>query len=154
MKLSTDQIYKAFYVLMQAKYGKLDNEEKIKVWKISRALKPIANQFEEDGKDAAEQLKPTEDWEDRQMKALEYERKVRLPNFDPATLPMGPEEFDQWNREKIKYDKLVNEAMKEFAEKEVEVVFDPISEETFGKLLDSNDFSFDQALALGDVITK
>ena len=154
MKLSTEKIYKAFYVLMQAKYGKLDNEEKIKVWKISRALKPIANKFEEDGKDAAEQLKPSEDWDDRQMKAVEYDRKVRLPNFDPATLPMGPAEFDQWNRDKIKFDKLVNEAMKEFAEKEVEVEFEPISEETFCKLLDSNDFSFDQALAIGEVITK
>ena len=107
-----------------------------------------------DGKDAAEQLKPSEDWDDRQMKAMEYDRKVRLPNFDPSTLPMGPAEFDQWNRDKIKFDKLVNEAMKEFADKEVEVEFGPISEETFGKLLDSNDFSFDQALALGEVITQ
>ena len=57
-KVKTEQVLGAFNVLNTAKYAKMDDADKIKVWKIARALKPIATKFDEDSKDAAEKLKP------------------------------------------------------------------------------------------------
>ena len=152
MKLSTDQIYKAFYVLMQAKYGKLDNEEKIKVWKIARAMKPIAEKFREDSEDAQEKMKPTDDFDQQLMKAQEYEREIHKTDFDATKLPMGAAEYGKFVEEFKAYQKLVNETIKEFAEKEVTVEFEPLTEDAFGKLMASNDWTLEQVATLGEII--
>ena len=75
-KIETSKVVSAYNVLSTAKYGKLDDADKIKVWKIARALKPVATKFEEDNKDAAEKLKP-EGFDEKLQNAQEYERVVK-----------------------------------------------------------------------------
>jgi hypothetical protein len=57
-KIKTSEILAAYNTLNSAKYGSMDDADKIKVWKITRVLKPIATKFDEDSKDAAEKMKP------------------------------------------------------------------------------------------------
>ena len=152
--MTTEKVYSAYVVLSQAKYGKLSDEEKIKVWKIARALKPVATKFEEDSKDASEKLQPYEGFSDDLQKANEYQAKIKNANLDAKTLPMGPAEYDEFMKKFAKYQKTVNEALKDFAQAEVEVDFELISEDTFQKLMNSNDWNFGQVTTLGEVIVK
>ena len=55
--LTTEKVLTAFNVLKGASYQKMTDDDKIKLWKIARSMKPIATKFEEDSKDAAEKLK-------------------------------------------------------------------------------------------------
>ena len=152
--LRTDKILSAYRVLSTSKYTKLADDDKIKAWKIARALKPFADKFEEDSKDAAEKLKPTEDFGERLQKAQEYEQTIRKPDFNADTdkLPMGAAEYGEFLKEFQNYNKLVTDAIKEFAEKEVDVEFDELSEDAFGKLMASNEWTMEQTMEIGNII--
>ena len=154
VKVETQKVLLVHRILSSAKYGKLDDADKIKVWKIARVLKPIADKFEDESKDAAEKMKPTEDFADRLQKAQEYERIIKEKDSDASKLPMGPAEYGDFMKEFQKYNRLVNDAVKEFAEKEVEVEFEPVTEESFGKLMASNEWTVDQAVVLGEFLVS
>ena len=72
--LTTEKVLTAFNVLKGASYQKMTDDDKIKLWKIARSMKPIATKFEDDSKDAAEKLKP-EGLDEQLEKAKEYEQK-------------------------------------------------------------------------------
>mgnify|MGYP007013894193 CR=1 FL=1 len=148
-KVRTELLLVVFNVLNTAKYGKLEDQDKIKVWKIARMMKPIATKFDEETKDAAEKMKPGDDFDDRLQKAQEFER-LRHTNGDMSKSPMGAAEYQEFIVEFKNYQKLVNDAVKEYADKEVEIEFEPVSEEVFGKLMSSNDWTVDQTTTLGD----
>jgi len=150
--LKNEQILSAYNIVSTAKYGKLDDADKIKVWKVTRALKPVATKLREDSEDAAQKMKPTEDFDERMMKAQEYERIIRQPDFDAATLPMGASEYGEFINEFKNYQKLVNDSIKEFAQAEAEIDIEPISEDAFVKLMASNDWTMEQVTILGEVI--
>ena len=154
--IKTKEILAAYNVLNAAKYGSLDDADKIKVWKIARALKPIAKKFEEDSEDAAKKLKPEMEggFDEKLMKAQEYEKMVRDPKADMKNLPMGAAEYDAFIAEFKKYQKLVDDAIKDFAEKDVEVEFEAIEEEAFGKLMASNEWTIERAVTLSEIICK
>lgn len=151
--IKTEKVLAAFRVLSTAKYAKMSDEDKIKVWKIARKMKPVAERFEDDSKDAAEKMKPFEDFDEKLSKAQDYERKMKDENLDASTLPMDAAEYSEFVGEFQKYNVLVNKAVMEFAEKEVELEFDALSEEAFGKLMASNEWTMDQVMMLGDIIT-
>ena len=154
-KILTSKVLSAHQVLSTAKYGKLDDADKIKVWKIARKLAPVAEKFDADVKDASEKLKPTEDFNDRLQKAQEYEAMIRKPDYDAQKLPMGAAEYDAFIKELQKYNKLVGDAVKEFGDKEVSVEFEPVSEDAFGKLMASNDsWKMAQVVELGELIVE
>lgn len=152
--IKTEKVLAAHRIVSAAKYGKLADEDKIRVWKIARALKPIATQFEDDSKDAADKMKPTEDFADRLQKAQEYEWKVKDPNLDASTLPMGAAEYHEFVKELQRYNKLVNDSVKEFADKEVELEFEPLSEDAFGQLMASNEWTMEQTVELGMLVVE
>jgi hypothetical protein len=154
LTLTTEKVLAAYRTLSTAKYTKLDDADKIKAWKIARKLKPVATKFEEDSQDAAEKMKPSEDFDEQLKKAQEYERITRQPDFDAQTLPMGAAEYNQFLDKFHAYNKLVNDAVKDFAEKEVELEIDPLTEDAFGKLMASNEWTMEQAVVLGDIITE
>ena len=149
--IKTEKVLSAFRVLNTAKYTKMTDEDKIKVWKIARALKPVADKFEDDSKDAAEKFKPTEDFAERLQKAQEFERK-RNAGEDMTDAPMGAAEYGEFIKEFQKYNKTVADAVKEFADKEVEVEFDVLTEEAFGKLMASNEWEVSQVIEIGQII--
>ena len=149
--IKTEKVLSTFRVLNTAKYTKMTDEDKIKVWKIARALKPVADKFEDDSKDAAEKFKPTEDFAERLQKAQEFERK-RNAGEDMTDAPMGAAEYGEFIKEFQKYNKTVADAVKEFADKEVEVEFDVLTEEAFGKLIASNEWEVSQVIEIGQII--
>jgi hypothetical protein len=144
--IKTEKVLALWRVLGQAKYTKMEDADKIKVWKIGRVLKPIAEKFEDESKDAAEKLKPMENFDELLQNAQEFERVTKTPKADASELKMGAAEYGAFLKELQNYNKLVSEAVKGFADKEVEVEFEPISEEAFGKLMNSNDWTFNQVV--------
>ena len=151
MKMKTSVVLDAFNVLNTAKYTKLDDADKIKVWKIARAMKPIATQFESDNKDAAEKMKP-EGFDEKIQNAQEYERVMKDSNADASGLKMGAAEYNAFIRELQDYNKLVGEAVKDYADKEVKIEFDTISEEVFGKLMASNEWDISQTMKIEIIV--
>lgn len=152
--LTTEKVLAAYNVISTAKYSKLDDADKVKVWKFTRALKPIAEKFDDDSKDAAEKMKPSEDFDERLTKAQEFERMQRDENADMAKAPIGAAEYGKFITEFRAYQKLVNDTIKDFAEKEVELEFDALTEDAFGKLMASNEWNMAQVTALGDIICE
>jgi len=152
--IKTEKILAAYKVISMAKYAKLEDKDKVKVWKIARALKPFATKFDEDAKDAADKLKPTEDFAERLQKAQDYERMIKEPNLDASNLPMGAAEYGAFVVEFQKYNLLVGKAIKEFADKEVKLDFEPLTEDAFGKLIASNDWTMEQTIEIGALIVE
>lgn len=146
--IKTEKVMRVYNILNSTKYAKLDDADKVKVWKIARQLKPVATKFDEDSKDAAEKMKPYEGFEDDLQKAQEYER------LKGVNAKMDIEEYQKFIVAFKSYQELVSKAVKEFAEKEVEVEFDPITEDAFSKLMASNEWTLDQAVEIGDFITE
>lgn len=139
-------------ILSQAKYTKMEDNDKIKIWKIHRALKPVATKFEDDSKDASEKLKPYDDYDSKLQKAQEYERLKA--NKQPTIDIMTDAEYNSFIDDFKKYNKTVNDAVSEFAEKEIEFEFEPISEEAFGKLMASNEWNMDQVTKVSEFVLE
>lgn len=146
--IKTEKVLKVYQILNTTKYGKLDDGDKVKVWKIARKLKPVATKFDEDSKDAAEKLKPYEGFEDDLQKAQEYER------LKGVNAKMDIDEYQKFIAAFKAYQELVGKAVKEYADVEVEVEFDTISEDAFSKLMASNEWTLDQAVEIGEFITE
>ena len=154
--IKTFKVQTVHNILAVAKYGKMDDADKIKVWKIARKLAPVATKFGDDVKDAAEKFKPTIDgFDEKNEKYQRYQQLIRKPGMNPDELPMGAAEADEFKREVLDpYDKTLTDAIKEFGEKEVEIEFEPISESAFEKLMASNDWNFAQAVEIGEFIVS
>lgn len=146
MKIS--KLIEMYNVLNTAKYNKLEDADKIKLWKIVRALKPIAAKFEEDTKDASERFME-EGFRENLQKAQEYE-KARSEGKEE--LPMTEEEYKAFVQVFIKYNKLVSNAINEIAESEVDITLETLSEDAFGKLMASNDWTFDQINKIDSIV--
>lgn len=146
--IKTEKVLKVYQILNTTKYGKLDDGDKVKVWKIARKLKPVATKFDEDSKDAAEKLKPYDGFEDDLQKAQEYER------LKGVNAKMDIDEYQKFIAAFKAYQELVGKAVKEYADVEVEVEFDTISEDAFSKLMASNEWTLDQAVEIGEFITE
>ena len=150
----TEKVLAAYRLLGSAKYGKLADEDKIKVLKICIALKPIATKYDEDSKDAAEKLKPSEDYDERLAQAQEYERVSRDKNADASQLKMGAAEFNEFIKTMNHYQDLIGKALKDEMEKEVEVEFEPICEDALLKLMNSNDWTMAEVMAVSEVTVE
>lgn len=153
--IKTSEALTAYNILNNAKYGSMEDGDKIKVWKITRALKPIATKFEEDNKDAAEKFKADiKDFDILLPKAQEYENLMRT-NDDMSKSPIGAAEYDAFIKEFKKYNELVGKAVEEFAKKEVELSFEPLSEGAICKLMASNtDWKMAQVMAISDIVCE
>lgn len=151
LTFKTENVLAAYRVLGGAKYAKLSDEDKIKVFKICIALKPIATKYDEDSKDAAENLKPFDDYDEKLAEAQEYDRVSRDKNADTSQLKMGAAEFNEFIKTMNHYQDLIDKALKDEMEKEVEVEFEPISEDALLKLMNSNDWTVAQAMVVGEV---
>ena len=143
--IKTERVLEAFNILKAAKSTKLSTDERIKVWKISRIMAPIAEKMEADTKDAAEKFKEGfENFDERLAKAQEYMAKSKDKNVDAKSLPMGADEFEKFKEGDWKaYSQILKKALDEFAEKEVELAFEPVSEKTLIMLMESNDWTFE-----------
>jgi hypothetical protein len=150
--VKTVEVFNAYNILSTAKFDKLTDTIKVSVWKIARKLKPVAQEFGDTSRDCAEKMQPTEDFPERLRRWQKYNqlKKDGKPTIDI----MSTAEHDAFSQEFQKYNKLVNEAMKESAESKVELNFEPISEDGLMKLAESNDWTLGQIVAVGDLICE
>ena len=154
-KVKTKEVLVAWQVLGQAKYDKLDNDQKVRVFHIGQMLKPIATAFSDYSADAAEKMQPSADFQERWDKAKVYETMTANPKADMEQLPMGPAEYKEFMvKEYFPFDRLWKKAIKDEGDKEVELKFDPISEEVLFALADTNKWNVDQTTAVAAVVCK
>ena len=152
IQIKNEEVLNAFNIINAANYKQLDDSDKIKLYKIARAMKPSARQFEDDSRDAAEKLKP-EGIDAKLEKAREYELKTKKGETDK--LPMTAEEYQAFIQEEwLPFNSLVQKAVREFADKVVDLEFEPLSEEVFGKLMASNDWTIEKAMTIGALIVE
>lgn len=150
--IKTEKVLEVFKIINTAKYTKMDDDDKVKAWKIARQLKPVATKFEEDCKDAAEKFKTEiKDFDERLQKAQKFEQ-AKKDNKDCKD--MTSTEYAAFVDEFKKYQELINKAIMEFAKKEVKIQFDALSDDAFGKLMSSNEWTMEQAMLVGDVICE
>ena len=150
--VKTVEVFNVYNILSTAKFDKLSDTIKVSVWKIARQLKPVAQEFGDTSRDCAEKMQPTEDFPERLRRWQKYNqlKEESKPTIDV----MSTAEHDAFSREFQKYNKLVNEAMKESAESKVELNFEPISEDGLMKLAESNEWTIGQIVAVGDLICE
>lgn len=148
LKLKLKEVTEAYGLLKDAKYQKLSDDDKVRVWKISRALKPLAVQLDEDAADARQKFMP-EGFSDRLTKALQYEK---LKAKGSEELPLSVEEYRAILIEYNEYKGLMDKALKESMEKEMTFETDLLSEEAFGKLMASNDWTLSQVESLEFIV--
>lgn len=154
-KVKTKEVLAAWQVLSQAKYDKLDNDQKVRVFHIGQQLKPIATAFSDYSADAIEKMQPSADFQERWDKAKVYETMTADPKADMEQLPMGPAEYKEFMvKEYFPFDRLWKKAIKDEGDKEVELKFDPISEEVLFALADANKWNVDQTTAVATVVCK
>lgn len=149
-----NEVLGVYNLLNAAKLGAIeDNDEKFKVILILRALKTVANGFEDFRKDAVEKLKP-EGYDDKILVWNECSEKLQL-GVKPDKLPMSAEEFVNVAYKVIKpYNTALNNLIEKEAEKEVELEFEPISEESVMKLGVANDWTMGQVVALSEIVCE
>jgi hypothetical protein len=154
-KVKTKEVLVAWQVLGQAKYDKLDNDQKVRVFHIGQMLKPIATAFSDYSADAAEKMQPSADFQERLDKAKVYETMTANPKADMEQLPMGPAEYKEFMvKEYFPFDRLWKKAIKDEGDNEVDLKFDPISEEVLFALADANKWNVDQTTAVAAVVCK
>lgn len=148
-KVITKKVAEVFSILNEAKYAKLADADKIKVWKIVRALQPVSSKYLEDVRDAEQKLMPDGDFQERLTVAQQYEVKR---NNGEKVLPMTEAEYMKVVEEFKEYRTLVDKAVEDFGNKEVELDFEPLSEAAFGQLMASNEWNMAQVMGIGEVI--
>lgn len=144
MTKKVDNIVSLYNILKEAKLTKLADADKYTIIKILRKLRPTAEKFEEDKKDASERLKP-ENWEDIIAKAQQWQK-------DGNETTLTEEDKKEINAVIIKYENSVRECIIEELNTEVEVDMPTISEAVFEKLMASNDWEAKTALFVADEI--
>ena len=139
-----NNVLRVYNLLNAAKLGAIEeNDEKFKIILILRELKTVANGLEEFRKDAVEKLKP-EGYDDKILAWNECSEKLQL-GVKPEKLPMSAEEFVDTTYKIIKpFNTALNDLIEKEAEKEVELEFEPISEESVMKLGVAHDWNVGQ----------
>ena len=102
----------------------------------------------------AEKLKPFDDYDEKLAEAQEYDRVSRDKNADASQLKMGAAEFNEFVKEMNHYQDLISKALKDEMEKDVEVEFEPIGEDALLKLMNSNDWTMAEVMAVSEVAVE
>lgn len=147
------KVLAAFNLLNVAKLSEMEDADKIKVFHILRALKPVATKYDEFYKDAVEKLKP-EGYDEKILKWNECREKIQL-GVKMEKLPMDGDDFVDMTYHVINpFNKALNDATDKEAETEVEVEFEPISERAFMKLIKANDWNVGQIDELNELVCE
>lgn len=125
MKTTVDKIVKAYSKLGDVKVTTLEDKEVMKVIKMRKAMRPVSEEFNAFLEDVKSKFKP-EGFEDTVRKAQE--------GWDKMT----DSEKRAANELVTGYNRKVDEAVKEEADREVEIEFEPLSEESLTKLMKEN----------------
>lgn len=143
-KIKTEKVVSVYGVLAEAKITKMEDKDKFKVIKALKELKVVAKAFEDFRTDALEKLKGEE--HDKMVeRAQQWQREG-----DKTTLT--EDERIEVNKYLTDYNTKVAECLKEEAEKENDITFEPLTEEALGKLVASNDWTVRQIMEIEEVL--
>lgn len=142
--LKTEDILNTYELLKNVDYQKLEDSDKVKVWKAVRQLKPVADQYEDAQQDAVKNLVP-EDFTDNLHKAQAYEQQRAA---GAKELPMTEKDYKAFIVEFQKYNKLLTDALQEQKDKEHEIEYEPLTEDALGLLVVSNNWSLPKSSVL------
>ena len=155
-KMKVSEIIAVSQILDSAKYTELEKADKSKLLRITLAIKEVTDKFNEDTKTVAEKLKKSDfkDYDEHLSKVQEYER-LQQTKGDMSKAPIGAAEYDKFMKEEyIPFNELVNETMKPYAEKEISLDVELLSESAFDSLMASNDWSLGQVKFLAGYIRE
>lgn len=130
MKAKIKQVIEAYKVLGEAKVTKLEESEVIKVVKVRKAMRPIAEEFEAFLKDCQDKFKP-ENWDAIQTDLQQWQKEG-----EKTTL--SEERRIEINKAIIGYQGSIDKAMKDEINKEVELNIETLKEDSATKMLVEN----------------
>lgn len=142
-KMKTEQVLNAYGLLGQAKIANLSDDDKIKVWKIARAMKPTVSKFEDARQDAVKKFIP-EEMEERLQKAQKYEKDKKAGR----KTEISEEVYHQTLDDIKKGEELVGKALEDILKKEAELNFELITDDSFALLIAENGWSISKAMTL------
>lgn len=125
MKTTIDKIVKAYAKLGDVKVTTLEDKEVMKVIRMRKAMRPVSEEFNAFLEDVKSKFKP-EGFEETVRKAQEGWDK------------MSDAEKRAANELVTGYNRKVEVAVKEESEKEVEIEFEALSEDSLTKLMKEN----------------
>ena len=125
MKTTVDKIVKAYAKLGDVKVTTLEDKEVMKVIRMRKAMRPVSEEFNAFLEDVKTKFKP-EGFEDTVRKAQE--------GWDKMT----DSEKRAANELGTGYNRKVDEAVREEADREVEIEFEALSEDSLTKLMKEN----------------
>ena len=150
--MKTIEITNIYAVLNEAKLTKMEDADKFKVIKALRVIKPVAKGYEDFVEEAKNKLK-ADDHDKMTEKALAWNKDNQGKKVGELT-QVQIDELNTINTYFAEYNNRVETCLKEEAEKEVELTIDKLSEEAFGKLVASNDWTCGQIMALSDAVAE
>lgn len=155
-KIKVSEVIAVSQILDSAKYTELEKADKSKLLRLTLAFKDVTDKFNEDTKTVAEKIKKSDfkDYDEHLSKVQEYER-LQQTKGDMSKAPIGAAEHDKFmNEEYIPFNELVNETMKPYAEKEISLDVELLSESAFDGLMSSNDWTIGQVKFLAGYIRE
>ena len=146
-KMTIATLYNAYSVLNAARISGLkNNDDKTRVLKVMRELRPLATKFEADRKEAIEKLKP-EGWDELLQRAAAYEREMK-DGQKSAVMTVG--EYNDFRAKGAAYDRSLAAAMRDEEQKEVTVDIEPLGDGLLTELLTLCDWQTAQYFAVAD----
>lgn len=144
MKTSTViEVYKA---LKEAKLTKMESKEKFQVIKIMRAIRPVAEEWDAFISTVDEKL--------RGDGHEEMVAKIQQWQKEGEQTTLTEEERREVNAYIMRYNKERSELLSSELAKEVEVAFEPLTDEAFERFIDSNDMTVEVLGLLSEAICK
>lgn len=144
--MKTKQVIEAYATLKSAKLTQMSSEDKFKVIKIMRVLRPIATEWDEfaqtidekcKGENHDEIIKDAQQWQTEGEKtSIPLTRRIEINKY-----------LDKYNKERQRM-------IEEEQNKEVTVTFDKLNEKAFEKFIESNDFDIEKAMIIYDCIVN
>lgn len=142
--MKTSTIIEVYQLLNTAKLTKMESKEKFSVIKIMRAMKPVAEEWDSFVKTMDEKLKG-DNHEEMLAKAQQWQKEGEKTTLSLDERMAVNEYFAKFNKDRTE---MINSEQS----KEVNIIFDKLTEEAFERLVDSNDFNVGQILALQEAI--
>lgn len=142
--MKTSTIIEVYQLLNTAKLTKMESKEKFSVIKIMRAMKPVAEEWDSFVKTMDEKLKG-ENHEEMLSKAQQWQKEGEKTTLSLDERMAVNEYFAKFNKDRT-------EMITSEQSKEVNILFDKLTEEAFERLVDSNDFNVGQIVALQEAI--
>lgn len=146
--MKTIEAVKAYRILKSAKLTKMDDADKLKTIKAMRILRPVSEEYDKDVEEGRKALQDDK-FEEMQQKAQKHNEAVQEKKQEGL---LGYSELKELNEYFTAYDKSVRKMLQELDDKELTLTIGRLSEEAFGKLAASNDFTGEELETLYNAI--